>query len=104
MQTYIDRHRAVRAFSRASIAGVVTGVIACMASPTFAQSSVTLYGLIDTGVRYTTHANKAGDDKWQVMSSGASESHFGIKGSEDLGDGLRAVFQLEDRFFVNSGQ
>lgn len=68
-----------------------------------AQSSVTLYGLIDTAVRYTTHADKAGDDKVQLSNGGLSESVWGLLGSEDLGGGNRVVFQLEDRFFPNSG-
>ncbi|CAG4901077.1 porin [Paraburkholderia saeva] len=68
-----------------------------------AQSSVTLYGLVDTAVRYTTHANAAGDDKVQLANGGVSESHWGLRGAEDLGGGNKVVFQLEDRFFANSG-
>nr|WP_240702518.1 porin [Trinickia terrae] len=68
-----------------------------------AQSSVTLYGLVDTGIRYTTHADRQGDSRVQ-MTTGESESHFGFKGVEDIGGGTKVVFQLEDRFFPNSGQ
>ncbi len=68
-----------------------------------AQSSVTLYGIVDTAVRYTTHANAAGDDKLQLSNGGVSESVWGLRGAEDLGGGNKAVFQLEDRFFPNSG-
>jgi predicted porin len=68
-----------------------------------AQSSVTLYGLIDTAVRYTTHANAAGNDKVQLANGGLSESNWGMLGAEDLGGGNRVVFQLENRFFPNSG-
>jgi predicted porin len=71
--------------------------------PAAAQSTVTLYGLVDAGVRYSTHANAAGDSQYQV-TSGASESHFGFKGTEDLGGGTKAVFNLENRFFPNTGQ
>lgn len=73
------------------------------AAAAHAQSSVTLYGLIDTAVRYTTHANAAGDDKVQLSNGGLSESVWGMLGSEDLGGGNRVVFQLENRFFPNSG-
>ena len=73
------------------------GVWAC------AQSSVTLYGVIDTSVRYTTHANAAGDDKVLLANGGVSESHWGMQGAEDLGGGTQAIFQLENRFFANSG-
>jgi len=68
-----------------------------------AQSSVTLYGLIDTAIRYTTHANAAGDDKIQMANGGLSESNWGMLGAEDLGGGNRAIFQLENRFFPNTG-
>ncbi|QBR00869.1 porin [Paraburkholderia pallida] len=85
--------------------GLLAGVISTVtlyAVPVFAQSSVTLYGLVDAGVRYTTHANTAGDSQFQ-MASGASESFFGIKGVEDIGGGTKVVFNMEDRFFPNSG-
>lgn len=68
-----------------------------------AQSSVTLYGLIDTAVRYTTHVNAAGDNKVQLANGGVSESNWGLLGAEDLGGGNRVVFQLENRYFPNSG-
>jgi predicted porin len=68
-----------------------------------AQSSVTLYGVVDTAVRYTTHADKGGDDRIQLSNGGLSESNWGLLGSEDIGGGNSVVFQLEDRFFPNSG-
>ncbi|WP_321844864.1 porin [Paraburkholderia bannensis] len=68
-----------------------------------AQSSVTLYGIVDSAIRYTTHANAAGDDKVQLANGGASESIWGVRGAEDLGGGNKAIFQLEDKFFSNSG-
>jgi predicted porin len=86
----------------ASLAALLAG-LALHGASAQAQSSVTLYGLIDTAVRYTTHADKAGDDKVQLSNGGLSESHWGLLGSEDLGGGNRVVFQLEDRFFPNSG-
>jgi predicted porin len=68
-----------------------------------AQSSVTLYGLIDTGIVYTN--NQFGKSNWQVASSATQNSVFGLKGSEDLGGGLHAVFRLEQGFIpANGGQ
>ncbi|KXU84651.1 polymerase [Caballeronia megalochromosomata] len=87
-------------------AALLTGVVSTAtlySVPAAAQSSVTLYGLVDAGIRYTTHANTAGDSQYQV-GSGASESHFGITGAEDIGAGTKVVFTLEDRFFPNTGQ
>ncbi|RAR53861.1 putative porin [Paraburkholderia unamae] len=78
-------------------------VLAGFGTAVRAQSSVTLYGLIDTAVRYTTHANAAGGDKLQLANGGLSESNWGMLGAEDLGGGNRAILQLESRFFPNSG-
>jgi predicted porin len=77
--------------------------IAGLSGAAHAQSSVTLYGLVDSAIRYTTQANAAGDDKLQLANGGVSESHWGLRGAEDLGDGNKVVFQLEDRFFSNTG-
>jgi predicted porin len=68
-----------------------------------AQSTVTLFGLIDEGIRYTTHADTQGDSRVQV-ANGASESLWGFKGTEDIGGGTKVIFQLENRFFPNSGE
>ena len=84
------------------LGGIITAAMLC-SIPAAAQSSVTLYGLVDAGVRYTTKANPAGDSQFQMLS-GASESHFGIKGTEDIGGGTKIIFNLENRFFPNSGK
>ena len=70
--------------------------------PVFAQSSVTLYGVIDEGLNYT---NNVGTGHVYEMASGyAQGSRWGLKGSEDLGGGMKAIFQLENGFDVNSGR
>jgi general bacterial porin, GBP family len=66
-----------------------------------AQSSVTLYGLIDTGLVYTN--NQGGHSNWQMNSSSTQNTVFGLKGTEDLGGGLHAVFKLEQGFLLNNG-
>jgi predicted porin len=68
-----------------------------------AQSSVTLYGIIDAGI---TYANKAAtstghDSVWKYGDGVASGSRWGLRGTEDLGGGLKAIFVLENGF--NSG-
>lgn len=77
-----------------------------------AQSSVTLYGVIDIGPAYRTHVNAAGDHTFSLGDSSAIGdggngalvgSRFGIKGTEDLGGGTSALFQLENGFTANSG-
>jgi general bacterial porin, GBP family len=66
-----------------------------------AQSSVTLYGVIDAGLIYTN--NQGGHSNWQQTSSATENTVFGLKGSEDLGAGLHAVFKLENGFNLNNG-
>ena len=58
-----------------------------------AQSSVTLYGVIDAGLIYTN--NQGGHSAWQETSAATENTVFGLKGAEDLGGGLQAVFKLE---------
>ena len=81
-------------------AGATMGMLACPLS-SFAQSSVTLYGVIDEGFNYTS--NVGGRSNEELQSGYAQGSRWGIKGSEDLGGGLKAIFQLENGFDVNTG-
>ncbi|MGU7769142.1 porin [Burkholderia sp. MR1-5-21] len=82
------------------IAGFAAGA-ALVPLTGFAQSSVTLYGVIDEGLNYTNSAG--GHATWQMQSGFAQGSRWGVKGAEDLGGGLKAIFQLENGFDVNSG-
>ncbi|WP_246791872.1 porin [Burkholderia perseverans] len=66
-----------------------------------AQSSVTLYGIVDAGVAYTN--NQKGASNLQQTSGKLSGSRWGLKGTEDLGGGLSAVFTLENGFRPNDG-
>jgi len=79
--------------------------IAC-ASPVQAQSSITLYGLVDTNVEYTTHNAATGVDgksKFALNSGGLSPSRWGLRGTENLGGGTRAIFTLEGGFNPDTG-
>jgi GBP family porin len=66
-----------------------------------AQSSVTLYGLIDTGLVYVN--NEGGHSNWLLSSSSTQNTVFGLKGTEDLGGGMHAIFKLEQGFNLNNG-
>ncbi|CAN7769157.1 porin [Caballeronia sp. LjRoot34] len=72
-----------------------------MASHSFAQSSVTLYGIIDEGFQYTS--NTGGKSSYQLADGSMAGDRWGLLGNEDLGGGLRAVFRLENGFNLNSG-
>jgi len=64
-----------------------------------AQSSVTLYGLADAGILYNN--NNGGHS--QVALSTANSSRFGLRGAEDLGGGLSAIFTLENGYTISNG-
>ncbi|WP_233827916.1 porin [Paraburkholderia sp. ZP32-5] len=68
-----------------------------------AQSNVTLYGEIDTGIQFLTHAGANGGNQWSMASAGYQPSLFGLTGTEDLGGGYRALFRLEQGINSNDG-
>jgi predicted porin len=69
-----------------------------------AQSSVTVYGLIDTGVVATSHANGNGNSIVKMPGlTGSFPSRLGFKGTEDLGGGLQSLFVLEEGFAPDTG-
>jgi GBP family porin len=76
----------------------LTGVFATAAH---AQSSVTLYGLIDAGLTYTN--NQGGSSNFKETSGNINGSRWGLRGSEDLGGGLKAIFTLENGFNIANG-
>lgn len=66
-------------------------------------SSVTLYGIVDAGIEYRTHNNAAGQSQWRVNSGGLNTSRLGFKGTEELGGGLQAQFNLESEVVLDTG-
>ena len=80
------------------LVGALAGAVTTMAH---AQSSVTLYGLIDAGITYTN--NQGGGHAWQQSTGGVNGSRWGLRGTEDLGGGLKAIFTLENGFGINNG-
>jgi predicted porin len=81
---------------------IVAAVSASFAVAAHAQSSVSLYGVLDAGITYTS--NVGGHAAWQQTSGGIDQSRWGLKGSEDLGNGLKAIFTLESGFNLNNGK
>jgi predicted porin len=76
--------------------------LSATSSVAFAQSSVTLYGIIDEGINYNSNAN--GKALYNLSSGVLNGSRWGLRGTEDLGDGLAAVFVAESGFDVNNGK
>jgi predicted porin len=60
-----------------------------------AQTSVQVFGVLDTAVTYATGSGHGSTHKWQLTNSGNSFSRLGFRGTEDLGGGLAAGFWLE---------
>ena len=82
---------------------LAAATLAVFASAAHAQSSVTLYGVIDAGISYVNNS-KSGTthDKLFKYDDGVAQgSRWGLRGTEDLGNGLKALFVLENGF--NSG-
>ena len=68
-----------------------------------AQSNVAVYGLIDAGVESLNHANANQNSVVKVVSGGKNTSRWGIRGTEDMGGGLKAVFGLEGGILLDEG-
>ncbi len=79
--------------------------LGAFASAAQAESSVTLFGLIDTGINYVNNVatNDGGKSQLKLTSGGLQGSRWGLRGAQDLGNGLKAIFTLESGFDVNNG-
>ncbi|WP_322060163.1 porin [Paraburkholderia sp. J63] len=79
----------------------VFALLACSGTSAQAQTSVTLYGILDAGLEYVS--NSGGHSLAEVQSNGGAPSRLGLRGNEDLGGGLSALFVLEAPISVNNG-
>lgn len=72
-------------------------IATCFAAPVMAQSSVTIYGIADAGLM------KATGQTVRVVSGIADGSRLGFKGTEDIGGGFKAIFNMEARVELDNG-
>ncbi|WP_262054368.1 porin, partial [Burkholderia thailandensis] len=81
-------------------------LIGMLAVDAHAQSSVTLYGTLDAGIDYVSNQKGAGGGRsnWMMESGNVSTDRWGLRGAEDLGGGLSAVFDLENGFNIANGK
>ena len=79
---------------------IALAVAGLVSAPVFAQSNVTIYGVADA---YMGFGNHGGNDLAAVQSGGLSGSRLGFRGAEDLGNGLKAVFTLEQGVDISNG-
>ena len=70
-------------------------VFGAFAGTASAQTNVTLYGIADVGIGVADSDEAGSSNTVNVFSGVQSGSRFGIRGSEDLGDGLKATFNIE---------
>jgi predicted porin len=75
--------------------------LAAASSAAFAQSSVTVYGILDAGVSQVTGLR--GGTRTFLVSGIMDGSRLGFRGNEDLGGGYRALFTMEHRMEVDTG-
>jgi predicted porin len=92
--------------------------LACIANSAMAQlppdrwpaapagaSNVTIYGLADSGIEHLTNVNAAGQSLTRMPTlAGSFPSAIGFRGTEDLGGGLKAIYNLEMGYSVDGGQ
>ena len=82
-------------------------VLGAFAGTTMA-ADVTLYGVVDLGLKYTrVDSDKAGEsatNKLEMASGNQSGARFGLKGAEDLGNGMKVGFVLENGFSADDGK
>lgn len=83
---------------------IALAVAGLVAAPAFAQSNVTIYGVVDAYFGLVNGKIAGDGDTKAVVDSGLlSGSRLGFKGSEDLGNGLKAEFVLEQGFNIDDG-
>ena len=79
---------------------IALAVAGLVSAPVFAQSNVTIYGVADAYMGFGSHGS---NDFAAVNSGGLSGSRIGFRGTEDLGNGLKGVFTVEQGFNIDNG-
>ena len=84
---------------------LAAALLAGFAGAASAQSSVTLYGVVDGGLRYqqVSRNNLDGTNNFGVAYGQQSGNRFGMKGVESLGNGNNAIFMIESGFDLGNG-
>ncbi|REG58914.1 putative porin [Paraburkholderia sp. BL6669N2] len=85
-----------RARTRALVLSCLPFAGAALSSDAAAQSSVTLYGVVDNAFTYVS--NQRGHANFYMSQGNLQASKFGLLGSEDIGGGTKAIFRLESGF------
>lgn len=83
-------------------------LLACLAATASAQSTVQIYGVADTGVEYLNRVQDAqgrssSSTRMPTVTAGQMPSRLGFRGTEDLGQGLKAVYVIESGLTLKDG-
>jgi predicted porin len=81
---------------------IAVAVLSALSSAAFAQSSVTLYGALDASIAYGKNVTGSKSATY-VNDSAIQSSLWGLKGTEDLGGGLKANFNLQGDVAMDTG-
>ena len=79
---------------------IALAVAGLVSAPVFAQSNVSIYGVADAYMGFGSHGD---NDFAGVDQGGLLGSRIGFRGTEDLGNGLKAVFTLEQGINIDDG-
>lgn len=80
---------------------IALAILGAFTGTAFAQTNITIYGIVDAGIVYDN--NDPAGKTWRLDSGIQSGSRLGFKGTEDLGGGLSAIFNLENGFNIDNG-
>src|ERR1700676_2190745 len=77
--------------------------LSTLATAASAQSSVELYGILDSGILYQNKTSSAGHSGVSFLDGAWSPSIYGFRGSEDIGAGYKVIFNLQGGFSTGTG-
>ena len=80
---------------------VATAVLGLVSTTAMAQSNVTIYGILDGGYSYVSGLRNGSSNA--IVSGIMDGSRFGLRGTEDIGGGYKAIFTLENRLELDTG-
>ena len=80
---------------------VATAVLGLISTTAMAQSNVTIYGILDGGYNYVSGLKNGASNA--IVSGIMDGSRFGLRGTEDIGGGYKAIFTLENRLELDTG-
>jgi predicted porin len=88
---------------RKILAAALFATLPVLPTVALAQSNVQMYGVMDAAVSRQDTGTPGTGNNWVVNSGNQSSSRIGFKGSEDLGDGLKAIFNIEAGVAIDTG-